>query len=593
MVVNSLLKSPLFALILITAMAGAQSNLDSLRKLLPQTDDQQKLKIHNQLSEALWRANKLKPALEEAEIALSLATKSGNVPGMIAALENFGMASKNAYKEKISYLQRALALAEQNNDLEGVVRISINIAQTFAQPNNNNQRALEFYLKALDVNKKLGDKKFEARALSGVGWVYKSSKKYDLALASYEKALALCLTLGEGRTAGWTYIACAAVHIELGDYGKALAHCQPALDQFESTKDSSGIASSLYRIGEVVLKQEKWNDAVPYLNRSFSISKINRYGAYIAITSKLLGNAYAGLNQNQKALEFYLRSLEVAQRLHMYESVSEVSRQLARIYKDQGDYKKALVYQQLYSVSNDSVFNQEKNRQLTEMQARFETENKENEIKTLKKDQHINKIYGITGMVVFVLVLVISVLIINHQRLKAKKNGELVRKERLLLENIVARQKLEEEKLRFTIDHNNKSLTAYTLNLIHKNELLDDIKAQVQQIRILPEPELRTNLNSLLKTVNYSIHLDKDWDNFKHHFEQVHQGFFDKLKENYPDLSPYDLRLCSLVKLNLETKQIATLLDISIESAKVARSRIRKKMGLQQEQNLQEFLQAF
>jgi hypothetical protein len=227
------------------------------------------------------------------------------------------------------------------------------------------------------------------------------------------------------------------------------------------------------------------------------------------------------------------------------------------------------------------------------MQTRFETENKEKEIEALKKDQHINKIYRITGVIFFFLLLIISVLVINHQRLAAKKNNELSKKEKQLLEKEVEKQRLAEEKLRFTIEHNNKSLTAYTLNLIHKNEVLDDIKAQVQQIRILPEPELRMSLNSLLKTVNYSIHLDKDWDNFKLHFEQVHQGFFDKLKEQYPELSPYDLRLCSLIKLNLETKQIATLLDISTESAKVARSRIRKKMGLQMEQNLQEFLQTF
>jgi DNA-binding CsgD family transcriptional regulator len=300
-----------------------------------------------------------------------------------------------------------------------------------------------------------------------------------------------------------------------------------------------------------------------------------------------------GKNRAEEALRFYLRSLDVAQHLSMHEHVSDVSKKLAALYKAKGDFRNALLYRELYATSYDSVFNHEKNKQIEEMQARFETENKEKEIDALKKDQHINKIYRVTGVIFFLLLTIISVLIINHQRLGAKKNDELSRKEKLLLEKEVEKQKLAEEKLRFTIEHNNKSLTAYTLNLIHKNEVLDDIKTQVQQIRILPEPELRMSLNSLLKAVNYSVHLDKDWDNFKHHFEQVHQGFFDKLKEQYPGLSPYDLRLCSLVKLNLETKQIATLLDISIESAKVARSRVRKKMGLQVEQNLQEFLQTF
>lgn len=152
---------------------------------------------------------------------------------------------------------------------------------------------------------------------------------------------------------------------------------------------------------------------------------------------------------------------------------------------------------------------------------------------------------------------------------------------------------LSEIQLKDQIEFKNKELTSYTLNLIHKNETLEDIKMQVESIRKAPDTEVSHKLNGLLKAVNYSIQLDKDWENFKRYFEQVHQQFFDKLKARYPDLSFNDLKLCSLVKLNLETKQIATLLDISTESAKVARSRLRKKLGLSTEQNLQDFLADF
>lgn len=592
MLATVLWKNPLLVLILTTTLVQAQSKMDSLRKELPASKGFGKIKIHNQLSEILWRNNDLKSALSEAEQALALAEKLRDNHGTIAALENLGMASKNEYATKILFLQKALILAEQTNDLETVVRTCINIAQTFTQPNNN-ERALEYYLKALSVNKHFGDRKLEARALSGIGWIYKSSKKYQLALESYQRSLALAQETNDSKSLGWTYIACASVYLELNDYSHALAYCQPAYEHFELQNDSSGMAISLYRIGEVYVKQLLWDDATPYLNRSLAISESHQYGAFIAIGTKLLGEVYSGKNLNDKAFEYYLRSFSVAQRLNMREHVSEVSKRLAGIYKAKGDFKNALQYYEMYVSSYDSVFNQEKSKQIGELQARFETENKEREIEALKKDRQINKIYRITGAVFLFLLLVISLLVTNRQRLKAKKNSEISRKENQLLEKEVEKQKLSEEKLLFTIEHNNKSLTAYTLNLIHKNEMLEDIKTQVQQIRILPEHELRVSLNSLVKTVNYSVHLDKHWDNFKHHFEQVHQGFFDKLKEQYPDLSPNDLRLCSLIKLNLETKQIATLLDISTESAKVARSRIRKKMGLQMEQNLQEFLQTF
>jgi FixJ family two-component response regulator len=90
--------------------------------------------------------------------------------------------------------------------------------------------------------------------------------------------------------------------------------------------------------------------------------------------------------------------------------------------------------------------------------------------------------------------------------------------------------------------------------------------------------------------VNFALNLDKDWENFKIHFEQVHNNFFDHLKSKFPDLNSNDLKLCALLKLNLDTKQIATVMDISPESVKVARSRLRKKLQLEQSENLSSFI---
>lgn len=94
----------------------------------------------------------------------------------------------------------------------------------------------------------------------------------------------------------------------------------------------------------------------------------------------------------------------------------------------------------------------------------------------------------------------------------------------------------------------------------------------------------------MVNLIDYSFNLDKDWEEFKLYFEDVHKDFFGQLKEQYPSLSPNELRLCALLKLNLSVKEMASLMGISPESVKMARHRLRKKLGLTSDQNLVEFM---
>jgi DNA-binding CsgD family transcriptional regulator len=159
-----------------------------------------------------------------------------------------------------------------------------------------------------------------------------------------------------------------------------------------------------------------------------------------------------------------------------------------------------------------------------------------------------------------------------------------------LYEAELRNRELAEQQLHDLLEYKNKELASYTLSLIQKNEILENLKEAVEEIRSFPEAQVKLKLNGLVNMVNYSFHLDRDWENFKMHFEQVHHDFFKRLIEKYPDLSANDLKLCSLIKLNLDNKGIAAILNISQESAKVARHRLRKKLDLSAEQTLIAFL---
>jgi hypothetical protein len=217
-----------------------------------------------------------------------------------------------------------------------------------------------------------------------------------------------------------------------------------------------------------------------------------------------------------------------------------------------------------------------------------------------QKDDHINSLYYALLIVVVLGFVYAFLRYLNVRRLQsAKEKSNLARElvevqnTLLLLQRDLDHEKSESDKLKSLVQINARSLTANTLNIIQKNQLLDDIKDKVEQLRRSPADEVPSRINGLMNAVNFALNIDKDWENFRTYFEQVHTGFFDELKTQFPDLNSSDLKLCALIKLNLDSKQMATVLDISPESVKVARSRLRKKIGIEPGKNLSSLIAGF
>lgn len=134
-----------------------------------------------------------------------------------------------------------------------------------------------------------------------------------------------------------------------------------------------------------------------------------------------------------------------------------------------------------------------------------------------------------------------------------------------------------EEELKQTLHFKDKELTSYTMNFIRKNELIEELGEKVATLKS-KLPEQSKELASILNLVQNN-NIDKDWDDFKRIFENVHTDFFTRLLEKHSDLSPTELKLCALVQLNLSVKEMASLMGISPDSVKTSRYRLKKKLG--------------
>ena len=151
------------------------------------------------------------------------------------------------------------------------------------------------------------------------------------------------------------------------------------------------------------------------------------------------------------------------------------------------------------------------------------------------------------------------------------------------------RNKVEREKLDNSLQFKEKELTTHALHLAHKNEILLDLKSQLKELKSNNNPNSRS-YQKVINTINLDINNDSNWDQFRNYFEEVHKDFNSNVMRTYPDVSNNDLRLMSLLKMNLSSKEIANILNISIEGVKKARYRLRKKLNLNTEESLQELV---
>ena len=144
--------------------------------------------------------------------------------------------------------------------------------------------------------------------------------------------------------------------------------------------------------------------------------------------------------------------------------------------------------------------------------------------------------------------------------------------------------KLRNDKLRVDIESKNRELANSTMNLINKNEFLNEIRNE------LLKQGKENSIDKVVKIIDKNINNKDDWKLFQEAFNNVDKDFVKKVKEKHPSLTPNDLRLCAYLRLNLSSKEIAPLLNISSKSVEVKRYRLRKKMNLEHENSLTDYI---
>jgi DNA-binding CsgD family transcriptional regulator len=172
----------------------------------------------------------------------------------------------------------------------------------------------------------------------------------------------------------------------------------------------------------------------------------------------------------------------------------------------------------------------------------------------------------------------------RHLQITAEQQREVEQSKAAL--TAIQNDKLEDE-IRFK----NQELAAATMHLVQKGEILLTVKDNLNQIlEQSTNPTVKKEIQQLLNLLNFDAKLDEDWEQFAFHFDQVHVDFLKRLREHYPQLSINDYKLCAYLRMNLTTKEIAPLLNISVRGVEASRYRLRRKLELSNDVNLTDLI---
>ncbi|KKX52330.1 hypothetical protein L950_0200100 [Sphingobacterium sp. IITKGP-BTPF85] len=192
-----------------------------------------------------------------------------------------------------------------------------------------------------------------------------------------------------------------------------------------------------------------------------------------------------------------------------------------------------------------------------------------------------------------ILLIILSYVLYSRQKIKINNQMTESRKqeaERELAEIALKNQLLEDKQLKQELTLKEKELTSHTLNLIRNNQFLEQLRDELKVMVKDERRDQKKQMHDLVLQINENITQGIHWKEFMVTFERVHHSFFKKLVQRFSDLTAADMRLIALLKINLNNTDIAVLLGISQDSLRVARHRLRKKLKLEQGEDLTGYL---
>jgi class 3 adenylate cyclase/tetratricopeptide (TPR) repeat protein len=425
--------------LLLQGMASASAqirDIDSLRTVLrqPALHDTTRALTLLQLARRLYSQNAVEMERTARE-ALSIAERSGFQRGIADGLLQIGrsMHVRSRYAESMDYTLQARQISEEIRDTAGIASAFHASANTYLDQANYDE-ALRSYLLALAMREKLNDRRGMSTTLNNLGILYKQQGKLEQALHYYEQALVINEQDGVASGTASALNNIGLLYQQQKRYEEAKNFLKRSLAIEEKIGRKQGIALSINNLGVLYGLEGKHDSAMLYLRRALAMKRENNEQQSIAQTLNETSLVQYRMRDYASAIVSASEALTIAQKINAKADIKLSAEHLAAAHKAQGDFQNALRYQELATQYRDSVFSEEKERQMSQMETKYQVSKKQVENEALRRDNTSQKRFIVLVVAACVVAVAFLAFFIYSNSQKKRINAELQEQQRLLEE---------------------------------------------------------------------------------------------------------------------------------------------------------------
>jgi len=480
--------------------------------------------------------------------------------------------------KRIAEVEEQIGEIDKKKYKEYVIRLMHDLGNNYAGQKHNYVKAFEYYMNVYDMVSRMSAKDFPDKKFILVDI---ANRYYRL--GDYGKAKDLLLmadTLGRSSRAVTdynTYNTLGLVYRSTGVYDSAV-HCFEkayALAQ----RDSNDVWCSIINgnIGITYYMAGKYDEAKPLLYAD--VEGCLAYGPRAYDNGMHSLTVLADIHLKEDSIVAVEKDLAIARQYvdsvrDKVKLLSELYPLLARYYYRTGNAAMAYRLQDSANVYKDSIRERDNIYLLAKAEYHKDIEKRQAELDKLVAEKKYVEFMRNGLLVVVILLFIIGLLAINRQRLR-----HILKQNRYLADKKLAERELENA---------TRQLTSYTHHLQEKNALIDKSAQEIERLqsRLSDVQKQRMDNEVLQQLYASTILTDEEWDEFKLLFEQVHEGFLQRLKDKMPGLSPADTRFLVLSKLKLSNKEMAGILGVQPDTIRTYKHRLRKKYDLPEDDDI-------
>lgn len=379
------------------------------------------------------------------------------------------------------------------------------------------------------------------------------------------------------------YINIGRIYAQLKKTEIGFSYFNKAQLMFDKSKsrDSLLLIRIYNNIGGIYIMKDDFENSEKYLLKALEISlKIKQLSGYVNVLMNL-----AIIEETRgdvdKAISYLNQSLEYSKQANITDKLAMIYNFLSDLHAKNRNFEEALKYANLYKETQQKYYNARMYSDISNIKTQYEVDKIGRKLELSEKEARIIKMQRYIALALAGIFLILAIFFIAQLRLKTK-NARLKQK-------ILDQEKNELEK---ELNFKSKEIENFASHIIQKNIFLEDLKKNITDTASVLNKESSDMLKKIATTVSNNLYIDKDRKEFEMKIDHHYHKLLTKLSQKHPTLTPGEVRLCSLILMELNTKEIAILQNISTLGVKKNRYRLRLKLGLTREQNLLMYLQS-